>query len=38
MDDKNLYQKGLSDGFIIGALIGSVTAVVTFVILWYLTH
>ena len=38
MDDKNLYQKGLTDGFNIGALVGCVTTIVVFVVLWYLTH
>ena len=38
MKDKGLYQKGVSDGFIIGSIIGCVTSIAVFVILWYLTH
>ena len=38
MDNKGIYQKGINDGFKIGALIGSGVVIVIFVILWYLTH
>jgi hypothetical protein len=38
MYDKNLYSKGFTDGFNIGAFFGSITAIIMFVILWYLTH
>jgi hypothetical protein len=38
MNDKSQYAKGINDGFIIGALIGSITSTAMFVVLWYLTH
>jgi hypothetical protein len=38
MENKDLYEKGFMDGFKIGAYVGCVTSIVTFAILWYLTH
>jgi hypothetical protein len=38
MENKDLNEKAFMDGFKIGVYVGGVTCIVTFAILWYLTH
>ena len=37
-EGKQLYEEGLTNGFKFGFLIGVITYIVTFEVLWFLTH